>query len=204
MLVQSPPSPTPPQSSRAGRSQRGGRRNQASGRGGGRHGYTPPAPGETCQLCGILNHTAATCRRRFDTNFVPRPPAVRSAAYAQAGSPAPPSAAAKLMEEDSTTNICDRPRTCGNDILPVVNEACRVAEEGITVCSSDIDIASVHGMKFPSYYGGILFCADSYGAEYICSKLRTWWSDQVHLFFKPSTCLELKAAKGLSLANASL
>ncbi|CAI9112369.1 OLC1v1012815C1 [Oldenlandia corymbosa var. corymbosa] len=92
MLVQSPPSPTPPQSSRADRSQRGSRRNQVSGRGGGRRGYTPPAPGETCQLCGILNHTAATCRRHFDTNFVPRPPAVRSAAYAQAGSPAPPSA----------------------------------------------------------------------------------------------------------------
>ncbi|CAI9093299.1 OLC1v1028768C1 [Oldenlandia corymbosa var. corymbosa] len=92
MLVQSPPSPTPPQSSRACRSQRGGRRNQGSGRGGGRRGYTPPAPGEMCQLCGILNHTAATCRRRFDTTFVPRPPAVRSAAYAQAGSVAPPSA----------------------------------------------------------------------------------------------------------------
>ncbi|CAI9114827.1 OLC1v1015635C1 [Oldenlandia corymbosa var. corymbosa] len=73
MLVQLTSSPTPPQSSRAGRSQRGGRRNQFSGRG-----------GETCQLCGILNHTAATCRRRFDANFVPRPPAIRSAAYAQA------------------------------------------------------------------------------------------------------------------------
>lgn len=34
--------------------------------------------------------------------------------------------------------------------FPVVNEACRVIEEGIVVRASDIDIASVHGFKFPS------------------------------------------------------
>ncbi|KAJ8526583.1 hypothetical protein K7X08_029060 [Anisodus acutangulus] len=34
--------------------------------------------------------------------------------------------------------------------FPVVNEACRVIEEGIVVRASDIDIASVHGYKFHS------------------------------------------------------
>ncbi|KAK4338022.1 hypothetical protein RND71_042509 [Anisodus tanguticus] len=34
--------------------------------------------------------------------------------------------------------------------FPVVNEASRVIEEGIVVPASDIDIASVHGFKFPS------------------------------------------------------
>ncbi|CAI9114880.1 OLC1v1015696C1 [Oldenlandia corymbosa var. corymbosa] len=46
MLVQSAPSPTSPQSSRAGCLQPSGRRNQFSGRGGGPRGYTPPAQGE--------------------------------------------------------------------------------------------------------------------------------------------------------------
>lgn len=36
-------------------------------------------------------------------------------------------------------------------LFPVVNEACRVLEEKIVVKASDLDIASVLGMSFPSY-----------------------------------------------------
>lgn len=36
-------------------------------------------------------------------------------------------------------------------LFPVVNEACRVLEEGVVVRASDLDIASVLGMSFPSY-----------------------------------------------------
>lgn len=36
-------------------------------------------------------------------------------------------------------------------LFPVVNEACRVLEEGIVVRASDLDVASVLGMSFPSY-----------------------------------------------------
>lgn len=35
--------------------------------------------------------------------------------------------------------------------LPVVNEACRVLDEGIAVKASDLDVASIMGMGFPSY-----------------------------------------------------
>lgn len=35
--------------------------------------------------------------------------------------------------------------------FPVVNEACRVMDEGVVVRASDLDIASVLGMSFPSY-----------------------------------------------------
>ncbi|KAJ8526580.1 hypothetical protein K7X08_029057 [Anisodus acutangulus] len=41
--------------------------------------------------------------------------------------------------------------------FPVVNEACRVIEEGVVVRASDLDNASVHGMKFPSGRGGIMY-----------------------------------------------
>ncbi|KAF8388966.1 hypothetical protein HHK36_025650 [Tetracentron sinense] len=36
-------------------------------------------------------------------------------------------------------------------LFPVVNEACRVMDEGVVVRASDLDIASVLGMSFPSY-----------------------------------------------------
>ncbi|RWW61134.1 hypothetical protein BHE74_00031821 [Ensete ventricosum] len=35
--------------------------------------------------------------------------------------------------------------------FPVVNEACRVLDEGIAVKASDLDIASIMGMGFPPY-----------------------------------------------------
>ena len=47
----------------------------------------------------------------------------------------------KLTEEDIVEMI----------FLPVVNEACRVLDEGIAVKASDLDIASIMGMGFPSY-----------------------------------------------------
>lgn len=36
-------------------------------------------------------------------------------------------------------------------LFPVVNEACRVLEDGIMVRASDLDTASILGMSFPSY-----------------------------------------------------
>ena len=35
--------------------------------------------------------------------------------------------------------------------FPVVNEACRILDEGISVKFPDLDIASIMGMGFPSY-----------------------------------------------------
>ncbi|KAJ8555369.1 hypothetical protein K7X08_012865 [Anisodus acutangulus] len=85
--------------------------------------------------------------------------------------------------------------------FPVVNEACRVIEEGIVVRASDIDIASVHGFKFPSETGGIMFWADTIGYEYIYSKLKSW-HEAYGDFFKPSTFLEQRAANGLPLGGS--
>jgi enoyl-CoA hydratase/3-hydroxyacyl-CoA dehydrogenase len=35
--------------------------------------------------------------------------------------------------------------------FPVVNEACRILDEGIAVKAEDLDIAAVIGMGFPPY-----------------------------------------------------
>ncbi|XP_072954071.1 glyoxysomal fatty acid beta-oxidation multifunctional protein MFP-a isoform X2 [Typha angustifolia] len=84
--------------------------------------------------------------------------------------------------------------------LPVVNEACRVLDEGIAVKASDLDIASIMGMGFPPYRGGIMFWADSLGVKYVHSRLEEW-SKQYGEFFKPCSYLAERAAKGISLSS---
>ncbi|KAL9255207.1 Glyoxysomal fatty acid beta-oxidation multifunctional protein MFP-a-like protein [Drosera capensis] len=84
--------------------------------------------------------------------------------------------------------------------LPVVNEACRVLAEGIAVKAADLDIASVMGMGFPPYRGGIMFWADSLGSKYIYSRLEEW-SKVYGGFFKPCAYMAERAASGASLSS---
>ncbi|XP_050217152.1 glyoxysomal fatty acid beta-oxidation multifunctional protein MFP-a [Mercurialis annua] len=96
---------------------------------------------------------------------------------------------AKLSEKDIVEMI----------FFPVVNETCRVFAEGIAVQAADLDIASVMGMGFPFYRGGILFWADSLGSKYIYSRLDEW-SKMYGDFFKPCAFLAERAAQGASLS----
>ncbi|ONK63343.1 uncharacterized protein A4U43_C07F14070 [Asparagus officinalis] len=105
---------------------------------------------------------------------------------------------AGVTADAKITNLTDK------DIVemvffPVVNEACRVLVEGIAVKASDLDIASIMGMGFPSYRGGVMFWADSLGSKYIYSRLDLW-SKTYGNFYKPSTYLAERAAKGASLS----
>ncbi|KAE8691371.1 Glyoxysomal fatty acid beta-oxidation multifunctional protein MFP-a [Hibiscus syriacus] len=84
-------------------------------------------------------------------------------------------------------------------LFPVVNEACRVLNEGIVVRASDLDIASVLGMSFPSYRGGIVFWADMVGAKHVYTSLKKW-SEMYGVFYKASTFLEERAIKGIPLS----
>ncbi|CAL4907728.1 unnamed protein product [Urochloa decumbens] len=84
-------------------------------------------------------------------------------------------------------------------LFPVVNEACRVLDEGIALKASDLDVASVMGMGFPSYRGGVMFWADSLGAKYVYDRLEAWSKDYGQ-FFKPCEYLAARAHQGASLA----
>lgn len=84
-------------------------------------------------------------------------------------------------------------------LFPIVNEACRVLEEGVVIRASDLDIASVLGMSFPSYRGGIVFWADLVGAKHIYTSLKKW-AELYGNFYKPSRYLEERAAKGIPLS----
>ncbi|XP_055815208.1 peroxisomal fatty acid beta-oxidation multifunctional protein MFP2-like isoform X2 [Solanum dulcamara] len=84
--------------------------------------------------------------------------------------------------------------------FPLVNEACRLLAEGIAVKASDLDIASVMGMGFPPYRGGIIYWADTLGSKYICSRLDEWARIYGN-FFKPCDYLAEKAARGFPLSG---
>ncbi|KAM0037083.1 putative isomerase, 3-hydroxyacyl-CoA dehydrogenase, Enoyl-CoA hydratase [Helianthus debilis subsp. tardiflorus] len=84
-------------------------------------------------------------------------------------------------------------------LFPVVNEACRVLEEQIVVRASDLDIASVLGMSFPRYRGGIIFWADLVGSKHIYASLKKW-SKNYGNFYKPSRILEERAMNGVPLS----
>eukprot|EP00252_Welwitschia_mirabilis_P015102 TRINITY_DN33253_c0_g1_i1.p1 TRINITY_DN33253_c0_g1~~TRINITY_DN33253_c0_g1_i1.p1 ORF type:complete len:724 (-),score=145.86 TRINITY_DN33253_c0_g1_i1:411-2582(-) len=83
--------------------------------------------------------------------------------------------------------------------FPIVNEACRVLHEGIAVQASDLDVCSVLGMGFPAYRGGLVFWADTVGAQHICSRLETFYKTYGG-FFKPCEFLEQRAASGTPLS----
>ncbi|TYK10724.1 peroxisomal fatty acid beta-oxidation multifunctional protein AIM1 isoform X1 [Cucumis melo var. makuwa] len=87
-------------------------------------------------------------------------------------------------------------------LFPVVNEGCRVVEEGIVVRPSDLNVATVLGMSFPSYRGGLLFWGDLVGPKHVYASLKKW-SEQYGDFFKPSKYLEERAAKGIPLSEAN-
>ncbi|CAG7884642.1 unnamed protein product [Brassica rapa] len=87
-------------------------------------------------------------------------------------------------------------------LFPVVNEACRVLDEGVVIRASDLDVASVLGMSFPSYRGGVLFWADTVGPKYIYERLKRL-SETYGDFFKPSKYLEEMAMRGMLLVKES-
>ncbi|KAG8067897.1 hypothetical protein GUJ93_ZPchr0005g15965 [Zizania palustris] len=113
----------------------------------------------------------------------------------------------KYVEKSrSMANIAQDPKLfklTDDDIVemvffPVVNEACRLLDEGVALKASDLDVASIMGRGFPSYRGGVMFWADSLGAKYVYHKLEAWCEDYGELF-KPCEYLAVRARQGLSL-----
>ncbi|KAJ0799775.1 putative isomerase, 3-hydroxyacyl-CoA dehydrogenase, Enoyl-CoA hydratase [Helianthus annuus] len=105
---------------------------------------------------------------------------------------------ANLMPRGQPVSITDQ-EIVEMVLFPVVNEACRVLEEQIVVRASDLDIASVLGMSFPRYRGGIIFWADLVGSKQIYASLKKW-SEKYGNFYKPSRILEERAMNGVPLS----
>ncbi|KAK6236335.1 Enoyl-CoA hydratase/isomerase - like 10 [Theobroma cacao] len=107
----------------------------------------------------------------------------------------------KIMPNGKPISVSDK-EILEMVLFPVVNEACRVLDEGVVVRASDLDIASVLGMSFPSYRGGLVFWADTVGANHVYKSLKKW-SEMYGSFYKPSKFLEERALKGIPLSAAA-
>ena len=84
--------------------------------------------------------------------------------------------------------------------FPVVNEACRVLDEGVAVKAADVDVASVLGMGFPPFRGGILHWADQMGAKKIYARL-TEFGKKYGGLYEPCAYLTNCAHQGKTIAE---
>jgi 3-hydroxyacyl-CoA dehydrogenase len=55
-----------------------------------------------------------------------------------------------------------------------LNEACKILEEGKALRASDIDVMWLNGFGFPRYRGGLMFWADSIGAQAVYNQIASW------------------------------
>ena len=56
-------------------------------------------------------------------------------------------------------------------LLPMVNEGCKILDEGIAIRASDIDVVWVNGYGWPVYTGGPMFWADTLGLADVVDKI---------------------------------
>lgn len=82
-------------------------------------------------------------------------------------------------------------------MLPCVNEGCRILDESVAQCSSDLDICSIMGMAFPAHKGGLMYWAQHAlgGSVGVLNALELYdHRSEGFPLFKPSFAL-IRAAK---------
>lgn len=55
-----------------------------------------------------------------------------------------------------------------------VNEACKILEEGKAYRASDIDVMWLYGFGFPRHRGGLMYWADTVGAQAVWQQVSEW------------------------------
>jgi len=55
-----------------------------------------------------------------------------------------------------------------------VNEVCRIIEEGKALRASDMDVMWLNGFGFPRYRGGLMYWADTIGAQAVYNQVAAW------------------------------
>ncbi len=94
--------------------------------------------------------------------------------------PQPSEAVAAIITEqagDSPHLSLDAERLADAIVLPMVNEACRILEEGVALRPADIDLVKIHGYGFPRWRGGPMRYAESRGLVDIVKALTTLAAD---------------------------
>ena len=87
-------------------------------------------------------------------------------------------------------------------IFALINEGCRILEEGIAQRASDIDIVYLTGYGFPVYRGGPLKYADEIGLYKVVQKLEQFYADTQDEFWKPAKLLQDCIAQSTSISGS--
>jgi 3-hydroxyacyl-CoA dehydrogenase/enoyl-CoA hydratase/3-hydroxybutyryl-CoA epimerase len=90
-------------------------------------------------------------------------------------------------------------------VYPMVNEAARCLEEGIVASAGEVNVATVMGMAFPPFRGGLLAYADRVGLPAIAGDLTTLaaaaGSPAAAERYRPAALLSRLAAEGRTFAS---
>jgi 3-hydroxyacyl-CoA dehydrogenase/enoyl-CoA hydratase/3-hydroxybutyryl-CoA epimerase len=79
-------------------------------------------------------------------------------------------------------------------MLPMINEAARILDEGVARCAADVDLAMIMGTGFPPFRGGLLRFADAMHPRGVVDRLREL--ERAHgPRFAPAPVLERMAAE---------
>ena len=85
-------------------------------------------------------------------------------------------------------------------ISAMINEGCKVLEEGIALRASDIDLVFINGYGWPAHVGGPMFCAELWGWDRVLAEVRAMEARD-GLGWAPAKLLVERAA-GQSIAIA--
>lgn len=80
-------------------------------------------------------------------------------------------------------------------VLPMMNEAARILEEGVARSPGDIDLAMITGTGFPPFRGGLLRYADDMGLPTVLAKLESF-ERQHGVRYEPAPLIRQKVEAG--------
>jgi 3-hydroxyacyl-CoA dehydrogenase/enoyl-CoA hydratase/3-hydroxybutyryl-CoA epimerase len=80
-------------------------------------------------------------------------------------------------------------------VLPMVNEAARILDEGIAQSPGDVDLAMITGTGFPPFRGGLLRWADDVGLPTVLARLESF-ERELGARFEPAALLRRKVEAG--------
>lgn len=91
-------------------------------------------------------------------------------------------------------------------MLPLINEAAKILEEGIALRPGDIDVVWVAGYGFPDHQGGPLWMADNWGVAHVVERIEYYAAKTGNKFgyWTPAKLLKEVAAKNARISDWSL
>ncbi len=83
-------------------------------------------------------------------------------------------------------------------VLPLINEAANILDEGIAARASDIDLVWIHGYGFPAWRGGPMHYANTLGTAAVLEKIQR--HARADRYWQPAPLLQRLAAEGRRFA----